>query len=176
MEGVGICLKYKLDGKLFRRSTRAAEQACLTDCQFVDDAAILASTRQGAEQAIMAYINVADKFGLTVSLPKTKLLVTGHGVTEEERAPIAVGGDYIECVDEFSYLGSVVMSSSTIDAEVDRRIAGASRAFGALRHGVFEDNNLTTITKRKVYQACVLSVLLYGSECWTPLCRHLNIG
>ena len=24
-------------------------------------------------------------------------------------------------------------------------------------------------TKCKVYQACVLSVLLYGSECWTPL-------
>ena len=174
LEGVGICLRYKLDGKLFRRSTRASEQAYVTDCQFADDAAILASTRHGAEQAIMAYIDVAAKFGLTVSLPKTKLLVTGHGVTEAERAPIAVGGDHIDCVDEFPYLGSAVMSCGRIEAEVDRRIAGASRAFGALRHGVFGDKNLTTITKRKVYQACVLPVLLYGSECWTPLRRHLN--
>ena len=28
--------------------------------------------------------------------------------------------------------------------------------------------------KDKVYQACVLSVLLYGSECWIPLKRHTN--
>ena len=26
----------------------------------------------------------------------------------------------------------------------------------------------------KVYQACVLSVLLYGSECWTPLKKDLK--
>ena len=84
MEGVGICLRYKKDGELFRQSTRSAEQACLTD-----DAAILASTRQGAEQTISAYTctDVANKFGLTVSLTKTKLLVTGHGVTEEEEHP-----------------------------------------------------------------------------------------
>ena len=33
---------------------------------------------------------------------------------------------------------------------------------------MFLDNNLTLTTKKKVYRTCVLSVLLYGSECWTP--------
>ena len=66
------------------------------------------------------------------------------------------------------------MSSGRMDAEVDRRIANASKAFGALRRAVFKDSNLTITTKRKVYKACVLSVLLYGSECWTPLRNHLN--
>ena len=61
-----------------------------------------------------------------------------------------------------------------LDAEVDRRIANASKAFGALRRAVFKDSNLIITTKRKVYKACVLSVLLYGSECWTPLRNHLN--
>ena len=32
-------------------------------------------------------------------------------------------------------------------------------------------DNLSVVTKRKVYQACVLSVLL-GGEYWTPLKRH----
>ena len=57
---------------------------------------------------------------------------------------------------------------------MERRIAQASKAFGALRKAVFLDKNLTLTTKRKVYQACVLSVLLYGSECWTPLRKHIN--
>ena len=57
---------------------------------------------------------------------------------------------------------------------METRIAKASRAFGVLRKAVFLDRNLTLCTKRKIYQACVLSVLMYGAECWTPLRRHVK--
>ncbi len=57
---------------------------------------------------------------------------------------------------------------------MEKRIARASKPFGALRKAVFQDKNLTLVTKRKVYQGCVLSVLLYGSECWIPLRKHIN--
>ena len=50
-----------------------------------------------------------------------------------------------------------------------RSIGHASRAFGALRQPIFEDPDLSITTKRYIYRACVLSVLLYGSECWVPL-------
>ena len=173
-EGVGTSMFCKLDGKLFRRSTRGSQQVQLTECQFADDAALLATTRIGAERAILTYIDVAKSFGLTVSLPKTKLMVTGVGVEEGDVAPIAVHDELIECVDQFPYLGSVVSSNGRIDEEVDYRIAKASKAFGALRRAVFKDSNLTITTKRRVYEACVLSILLYGSECWTPLRRHLK--
>ena len=36
------------------------------------------------------------------------------------------------------------------------------------------DRDLKLETKRSDYQACVLSVLLYGSECWTPFNKHLR--
>jgi hypothetical protein len=101
-------------------------------------------------------------------------MVTGVGVEEGDVAPIAVHDELIECVDQFPYLGSVVSSNGRIDEEVDYRIAKASKAFGALRRAVFKDSNLTITTKRRVYEACVLSILLYGSECWTPLRRHLK--
>ena len=51
------------------------------------------------------------------------------------------------------------------DAGVDRRITQVSKAFGTLQRAVFVDRDLTTETKRKIYVACVLSILLYGSEC-----------
>ena len=78
----------------------------------------------------------------------------------------------VEHVEHFQYLGSLISENGQIDAEIDRRIAGVSRAFGALNRAVFRDRNLSVNTKRLVYQACVMSVLLYGSECWTPLKRH----
>ena len=70
------------------------------------------------------------------------------------------------------YLGSLIDNNGRMDAEVDRRIASASRVFGALHSAVFKDRHLNITTKRKVYQACALSVLLYGSECWTLLRKH----
>ena len=174
VEGVGTCLFYKLDQQLFRRSTKRANRKWLSECQFADDIALLATTRAAAEEACREYQATARAFGLTVSIPKTKFMVVGYGVSEADLQPISVDGGEIEHVSEFQYLGSVIAENGRIDAEVDRRIANASKAFGALRRAVFDDKVLSTTTKRMIYQACVLSVLLYGGECWIPLRRHLK--
>ena len=50
--------------------------------------------------------------------------------------------------------------------DVEDKIARASRAFGALCRPVFNDGNLSRGTKRMVYRAAVLGVLLYGAETW----------
>ena len=171
-DGVGIKLNYKYNQKLFRRYIRNADVSMLTECLFADDGALLASTRSGAERAMSEYQRTCSNFGLTVSNPKTKHMVTGRQVVDGDREPIAVAGGEICSVDEFPYLGSMIASSGRIDVDVESRIAKASRAFGALRKAVFLDKDLTLRTKRKVYQACVTSVLLYGAECWVPLRKH----
>ena len=101
-------------------------------------------------------------------------MVIGTAVSAYDQQPLAVSGDFIEWIDLFPYLGSVIVDKGSIDVEVDRRIASASSAFGALCQSVFDDCYLSIKTKRCVYQACVLATLLYGSECWTPLHRHLK--
>ena len=78
MEGVGIYLRYKYDGKLFRRYTKNAEETWLTECQFADDAALRARTREGTERVMKEYLQVAEDFGLSVNISKTKLMVTGR--------------------------------------------------------------------------------------------------
>ena len=104
--GIGITLKYKYEEKLFRRYTRNSCSTQLTELQFADDAALLSTTRKGAEDAIDKYIEVAAEFGLIVSIPKTKLMVTGRQATADDRTPILVNGGTIENVPEFTYLGS----------------------------------------------------------------------
>ena len=98
----------------------------------------------------------------------------GREVTAEDKTPLSVCGEEIESVSEFQYLGSIVSSCGRMEVDMSRRIAQASKAFGALRRSVFMDKDLRVTTKCKVYQACVLSVLLYGSECWTPLKKQLK--
>ena len=146
----------------------------MNECQFADDTALLATTRYRAEQATLVYADIAQTFGLTVNLVKTKLMVTGFDIGAADKEPIVVGDSEIECVDKFLYLVSLISSSGRVDVKIDNCIASTSRAFGALRHALFTDHTLTSTTMRKVYQACVMSVLLYGCECWTPMRRNSN--
>ena len=54
-------------------------------------------------------------------------------MTAEDRTPLSVGEEEIESVNEFPYLGSQIESSGRVILDVERPIAQASKAFGALR-------------------------------------------
>ena len=54
------------------------------------------------------------------------------------------------------------------------RIAKAAQAFGCLQKSIFQNRRLSTETRRKVYRATVLSVLLYGAETWTIKAESLQ--
>ncbi len=51
VDGAGVYLRHKQDGKHFTRYTSNASETELTECQFADDAALLATTRAGADVA-----------------------------------------------------------------------------------------------------------------------------
>ena len=88
-------------------------------------------------------------------------MAAGREVCSKDCSPIHTEHGYIEYVQDFTYLGSTIEASGKLDLDVDCRITKASKTFGALRKAVFEDKNLTTLTKCKVYDACMLSTLLY---------------
>ena len=101
--------------------------------EFADDVALLASTREAAGIAVRVYMEVDKSFGLTLSFEKTKFMVVGYGVDEGDTLPLDLPGGSIDWVSEFPYLGSLgIAESGRAHEEVDRRIASASRAFGAL--------------------------------------------
>ena len=80
----------------------------------------------------------------------------------------------IEVLNDFTYLGSNISSDGEVGKEVSIRIAKAARAFGCLQKSVFQNSRLSIDTKRKVYKATVLAMLLYGAEAWTIKARELK--
>ena len=127
---------------------------------YADDAALTAHTKAGLQDLINCFSEACSVFGLTISIKKTNVL--GQNVSP---APsISIGDSSLE---ECTYLGSVISSSLNLDLELNGRIGKASSIMGRLSRRVGENTKLTTNTKIAVYQACVLSTLMYGSECWT---------
>lgn len=116
---------------------------------------------------------LGTEWGLTISIPKTKMLVAGmSSVNEADLHAISIGGEEVETVNAFQYLGATVEGNGNIMNDVESRIAKASRAFGLLKRPVFRDKDLSLKTKRLVYQAVVLEVLLYSAETWATKREH----
>ena len=65
-------------------------------------------------------MRVAGEFGLTVSIPKMKVMVTGREVTETDGSPLHIDDtNMVESVFEFPYLGSVVEASCRMDTDIE---------------------------------------------------------
>ena len=58
---------------------------------------------------------------------------------------------------------------------VETNITVEGNRLGKLEKRVWSYRRITTNTKLSVYEACILTVLLYGSETWTPYRQHVNL-
>ena len=85
---------------------------------------------------------------------------------------ISIGNHTLEVEDKFTYLGSTISSNLSLDAELNTRIGKAMTVMARLAKRVWDNTMLSINTKMRVYQACVLSTLLYGSESWTLYSRQ----
>ena len=77
--------------------------------------------------------------------------------------------------ENFTYSGSNISFSGDLTNEIQRSINLASSAFGRLSKRVFGNQDLTIHTKIVVYNAVVISTILYGCETWVPSQRHIRL-
>ena len=168
----GIFLHTRSDGNLFNlarlRAKTKVRRVLIREMLFADDAALTAHTEEALQRLITRFAEACNDFGLTISLKKTNIMGQGVSVTPH----ITIGEHALEVVDNFTYLGSCISSNLSLDSELNVRIGKAATAMARLAKRVWDNSLLTINTKMKVYQACVLSTLLYGSETWTLYSRQ----
>ena len=146
----------------------------LTDLEYTDDAAIFATNQNDILSALAIFDAEACKLGLRTSWAKTKIMKCGD-VTSPPSLHIC--NNDVEFVDKFTYLGSIVTNTGDLQLDINRRIGLATGVMRSLRQPLWRHSSIGLETKLRVYQASVLSVLRYGSECWpisTSLCSRLS--
>ena len=85
-------------------------------------------------------------------------------VTLRDVAGEAAG--FIPFVSQEKMLGSILSSDMSDATEVEARIEAATKAFARLRKPVLGRRDVSYETKRLVYEALVMSLLLFGCENW----------
>ena len=135
---------------------------------FADNAVVVSHSEEGLQQLVSHLSHACKEFDLKISLKKTNTIAQDAG----HRPTIAINGYNLEVVENFTYLGSTISNSLSIDVEVNSRIAKATAGVAKLNQRVWNNSSFTEKTRIHVYQACVLSTLLYGSESWTTYGSH----
>ena len=168
----GVYIHTRSDGGLFNlarlRAKTKVTEVLIRELLFADDAALTSHTEDGLQRLVTRFSLACKEFGLTISLKKTNIMVQGT----EDPPNIGIGGCTLENVEDFTYLGSTISSSMSVDHEINSRIAKAATVMAKLNQRVWKNPKLTVKTRLRIYQACVLSTLLYGSETWTTYARH----
>ncbi|XP_058836721.1 uncharacterized protein LOC131693148 [Topomyia yanbarensis] len=122
------------------------------------------------EEAYIRLKREAKRVGLAINTSKTKYMI-GRGSREEnENRPlrVCIGGDEIEVVEEFVYLGSLVTADNDTSREIRRRIVAGNRAYFGLRK-TLRSNRIRRRTKLTIYKTLIRPVVLYGHKTWTML-------
>ena len=160
----GVEIKYRLDGKLYRRSgTKLPMSVRICDLRFADDVMTGCLDSAALQRFIDRFTHVARSWGLSVSTDKTKVITQ----SATSSSPFNIRGTTIETVTAFQYLGSVLSSDVSLDNEINSRLSKAAKLFSALKGKVWHNANLSKHTKLAVFNATVIPALFYGAETWS---------
>ncbi|CAM4830075.1 unnamed protein product [Rotaria magnacalcarata] len=146
---------------------------------YADDLVAMCETTDDLEKFIRSFEKITQKFGLTMSVKKT-CIMTLQQLKEDQHGKVLKGQEVdhpnidinirnqkIETVDSFTYLGCTITRDQRQDTELEIRLAKAARAFNMLRYSIWHRKSVSIVSRLRIFRACVLPVLLYGSEVWS---------
>jgi len=168
----GIKLIYKIDGQL-RISKNPDLSMIIWILMYADDIALFSDNAESLEVAAQEVHQKMKQWGMPLGVKKCKVLV----VSKSDDVPqpvIVLDGEQLEVVKKFEYLGSMFTHDNNLDTEISHRISRAAMAFASLRGTLWGDRRISLHTKVRIFNAVVMSSLLYGSESWAALDSHVR--
>ena len=102
----------------------------------------------------------SKKVGLKLNIQKTKIMASGP-ITSWQ-----IGGETMERVADFIFLGSKITSDGDCSHEIKRRLLLGRKVMTNL-DSILKSRDITLPTKVCIVKAMVFPVVMYGCESWT---------
>jgi hypothetical protein len=163
----GFRFAFRAGAELRPHPTRLDDIVDLLLLLYADDLVLLADSAEALQAALLELEAVAREWGMQLNYAKTKVMVFGaRGAPAAPAVQLAQG--VVEHASSFSYLGCLVTPNASLGRELDSRLGQAGKVFDSLaRIWRAPRGSLTLRTKLHVFNACVMSVLMYGAaETW----------
>lgn len=132
----------------------------LTHLRFADDIVLFAKSPEEITKMIEELAIESERVGLKLNPEKTRMMTNG------EKTEIKIGNTEVNYTDEYIYLGQLITHKEPMREEVNRRIANSWRRYWSLKEAM-KDKQLHNNIKGKLFNTCILPVLMYGCQSWT---------
>jgi len=170
----GVTIRYTTNGVLHIEHRRPNELFDLVQLLlYADDMAIVCDSADGLTRLVTSLDNVTQAWHLDISQKKTKILTVDR-FNSQQQPSITLRNQKIEQVTSFKYLGRHFDASSTLDTEINYRLKKASSSFWRYKTNLYGRKEISVKTKVRIFKTTALPTLLFGSEGWPILARHLR--
>ncbi|XP_075768013.1 mast cell protease 1A-like [Pelodiscus sinensis] len=132
----------------------------LEDLDFADDLALLSHTHRHMQDKTDKLNKYSSQVGLKINQKKSEVM-TLNTITQ---TPIKINNNDLPFTDRFVYLGSIITPDGGSKQDIQNRLSKARNAFISMNN-IWKSSKYSVRTKLKLYNSCVLPVLLYGAEC-----------
>ena len=120
----------------------------------------MAESKEELKSLLMKVKEECEQVGLKLNIQKTKIMASGP-ITSWQ-----IGGETIETVTDFIFLGSKITADGDYSHEIKRRLFFGRKAMTNLDR-ILKNRDITLPTKVHLVKAMVFPVLMYGCKSWT---------
>lgn len=129
----------------------------------------MSSKRDHLQEKTDRLSKYAKQTGLNINTTKTQVMC----INTTNPTPITINGVPLEFAEDFTYLGSLISKDNGAKKDIQARLSKARGAFARLQP-IWKSRQYHLRTKIQLYNSCVKSVLMYGSECWRVVKGDMN--
>jgi hypothetical protein len=133
---------------------------------FADDVTLSSYCAFGLQKQINCLKSFADHFGMTVNLKKTKIIVFRKGGFLAANEVWHYGGENIEVVNSYKYLGLHFTTKLSLTSSVTELAAKAKMRTIQILRCLWKLGNVQREVFFRMFDAQVAPVLMYGAEIW----------
>ena len=130
----------------------------LNSSKFADEIVLLSTRKEELQEMANELDRESRKAELKMNGSKTKYMSNQRGSEGE----IKIGGEVIEKVEVYAYLGQIISIEEGVENEIKARRNKAWRKLWAMRK-IF-DSRLSLKAKGRILESCVIPILTYGAE------------
>ena len=130
----------------------------------MDDTVLLATTRERMLYKIGLMKTFCDDYGMKVNEAKTKFFVVGGSAADLE--PVRVAGLEVERCQQYTYLGATFTADGSVHQAVRTHALAKTAHVAKFVSFIKKNNDVPFQVKKKVFDAALMSAILYGCESW----------
>ena len=130
----------------------------------MDDTILLSTSRESMQNKIKIMYDFCNSHGMTINNNKTKFMVVKGN--SEDKKPFVYNNNIINYTNQYIYLGSPFTDDGSPSTAI--KVHANNKMCHALKFISFvnKNNDIPFTIKKKVFDAALMTTMLYGCESW----------